>query len=345
MIRILIVDDSNVSVLILQKIFDTQDDIQVVGVANNGREAIHLNTKLKPDLITMDINMPVMDGFEATRVIMSTNPTPIVIISAYIQKNEAGINFKALEEGALAVLDKPGDINQPEFENNCVEIIETIRAMVEVKLVRRTHRISKNNNFKPNDSNPESQYKIIGLVSSTGGPQTLNEIFSSLPISFPVPIVVVQHISPSFINGLINWLQGQTLLKIKLATHNEILKSGCIYFAPDDYHLKITQSNGEFYSQLNNSDPVNRFRPSGTILLNSLSQACGNNAIAGILTGMGSDGAEGMDMLHKNGAHTFVQDEDSCIVYGMPSAALSLDCVDKVVPLSAIAKHILTLVN
>ncbi len=345
MIRILIVDDSEVSVRILQAIFDTQDDIQVVGVANNGRKAIRLNSELKPDLITMDITMPVMDGFEATRIIMSTNPTPIVIISSYLQENDCDNTFRALEEGALAVLDKPDDISQPDFENNCAEIIDTVRAMVEVKLVRRTHRKVKKDIFKPIDSNTASRYKIIGLVSSTGGPQTLLKIISSLPISFPVPIVVVQHISPGFITGLVNWLRGQSLLEIRLAEHNKKLKAGCIYFAPDNFHLTITKIRGELFSQLSISEPVNRFRPSGTILLNSLSQACGSNTIAGILTGMGTDGAKGMDMLHKTGAHTFVQDEDSSIVYGMPSAALSLECVDKVIPLPEIAKHMIELVN
>ncbi len=345
MIRILIVDDSEVSVRILQAIFDSQDDIQVVGVASNGHKAISLNIKLKPDLITMDINMPVMDGFEATRIIMSTNPTPIVIISSYIQDNECGNTFQALEEGALAVLNKPDDISQPDFENNSTEIIDTIRAMVEVKLVRRTRRNFNKEFFKPNDSKPANQYKIIGLVSSTGGPQTLIKIISSLPISFPVPIVVVQHISQGFITGLINWLRGHTLLEIRLAENNKMLQAGCIYFAPDNFHLKIIEIQGELFSQLSKSEPVNRFRPSGTILLDSLSQACGSNTIAGILTGMGTDGAEGMDKLHKTGAYTFVQDEDSSIVYGMPSAALSLECVDKVIPLPEIAKHITELVN
>ncbi len=345
MIRILIVDDSEVSVLILQAIFDTQDDIEVIGVAKNGREAVQLNTRLKPDLITMDINMPVMDGFEATRIIMSTKPTPIVIISSYIQGNESAMTFQALEEGALAVLNKPSNISQPGYENNCTELVDTIRAMVDVKLVRRTNRKNRNVTLKSNDSKLSNIYKIIGLVSSTGGPQTLTEIISSLPASFPVPIVIVQHISPGFIAGLVNWLRDHTLLEINLAKHNETLKAGCIYFAPDDYHLKVTAINGELVSQLSKSDPVNRFRPSGTILLDSLSQACGSNTIAGILTGMGSDGSVGMDMLHKTGAHTFVQDEESSIVYGMPSAALSLKCVDKVVPLPEIANHIINLVN
>ncbi len=345
MIRILIVDDSEVSVRILEVIFDTQEEIQVVGIASDGREAVRLNTELKPDLITMDINMPVMDGFEATRIIMSTNPTPIVIITSYLQENESGITFKALEEGALAVLDKPSDICQPDFENKCAEIIETIQAMVEVKLVRRTHRNRRKNFSKANASNPESGYKIIALVCSTGGPQTLVKIISTIPISITIPIVIVQHISPGFIPGLVNWLRGQTLLEIKLAEHNEILKAGCIYFAPDNFHLEITELHGELFSRLTKSAPVNRFRPSGTVLLKSLSKSCGNKTIAGILTGMGRDGAKGMEMLHKQGAHTFVQDEDSSIVYGMPSAALSLECVDKVIPLPEITKHIMEFVD
>ncbi len=345
MIRILIADDSEVSALILQTIFETQEDFQVVGIAADGRTAVHLNNKLKPDLITMDIAMPVMDGFEATRMIMSTKPTPIVIISSFVQEDESRITFRALDEGALAVLDKPGDIRKPDFEKNSTEIIDVIRAMVEVKLVRRTHRKLNNDIFEPQGSQQSGQYKIVGLVSSTGGPQTLTEIVSSLPVSIPVPIVIVQHISPGFIIGLVNWLRGHTTLEIKLAEHNEVLKAGCVYLAPDDFHLKIIEKNGDLLSQLSKSKPVNRFRPSGTVLLNSLSQVCGNNTIAGILTGMGNDGAEGMKRLHKTGAHTFVQDEESSIVYGMPAAAISLGCVDEVIPMTEMAKHIMKLIN
>ncbi len=340
MIRILIADDSEVAVIILKSIFDTQEDFQVVGIASNGNEAVRLNNTLKPDLITMDINMPVMDGFEATRMIMSTIPTPIVIISSYVKEDESRITFRALEEGALAVLDKPVNMQHPEFEKNRTEIIEIVRAMVDVKLVRRTHRKIKKDIFKTPTKRRTSQYKIVALVSSTGGPQTLTEIVSSLPLAFSLPIVIVQHISPGFIVGLVNWLRGHTLLEVKLAKHNEVIAAGCIYLAPDNFHLKVTEVKGKLFTQLVKSAPINRFRPSGTFLLNSLSQCCGNSTIAGILSGMGSDGAEGMKKLFKKGSHTFIQDKESCIVDGMPSAALSMGCVDDVVPLAEIANYI-----
>ncbi len=340
MIRILIADDSEVAVTILKSILNSEDDFKVVGTATNGQEAVSLNNDLKPDLITMDIRMPVMDGFDATRMIMSTNPTPIVIISSYLKADESRITFRALEEGALAVLEKPSNIQQPNFEKVCQDLIEVVRAMAEVKLVRRTRPKITKNIFKTKVKRNTCQKDIVALVSSTGGPQAIAEIISALPFNYPLPIVIVQHISPGFIVGLVNWLRGHTLLEVKLAQHNELLESGSIYLAPDDFHLEVAKVKEKLITQLIKSDPVGRFRPSGTVLLNSLSRSCGSSAIAGILTGMGSDGAEGMRGLHEKGARTFVQNEESCIVFGMPGAALSNDCVDDVVPLQEIAAYL-----
>jgi len=340
MIRILITEDSEVVATILQAIFDAEPDFMVIGRACNGHEAVRMANELKPDLITMDIRMPVMDGFEATRMIMSTNPTPIVVISSSVDNEELRITFHALEEGALAVIEKPRGLQHPDFEKVREELVQTIRAMAEVKLVRRTRPKASKEIFQAHLSKRNISHKVVALVSSTGGPQALAEIIGSLPFSYPLPILIVQHISPGFINGLVSWLRGHTLLEIKLAEHNQPIKPGTIYLAPDDFHLKVNHINGKLVTELDKSPPIQRFRPAGTALLESLSEHCGDSTIAGILTGMGSDGAVGLQKLHQHGSQTFVQDKESCIVYGMPAAAVALECVDQVLPLAEIANHL-----
>jgi len=340
MIRILITEDSEVVAVILQAIFDAEPDFQVVGRACNGHEAVRMVNELKPDLITMDIRMPVMDGFEATRMIMSTIPTPIVVISSSVDNEELRITFHALEEGALAVIEKPRGLQHPDFDKVREDLVQTIRAMAEVKLVRRTRPKASKEIFQPRIKKRNTKHEIVALVSSTGGPQALAEIIGSLPFSYPLPILIVQHISPGFIGGLVSWLRGHTLLEIKLAENNQPINSGTIYLAPDDYHLKVDRVAGKLITKLDKSPPIHRFRPAGTALLESLNQHCGNTTIAGILTGMGSDGAEGLKKLHHSGAHTFIQNEETCIVYGMPAAALALDCVDDIIPLADIANHL-----
>jgi len=344
MIKILITDDSDVIATILKNIFDAEPDFQVVGRASNGHEAVRLNNELRPDLITMDIRMPVMDGFEATRMIMSTIPTPIVVISSDINNEELRITFRALEEGALAVIEKPCGMQQPRFEKVRQELVDNIRAMADVKVVRRRRPKPGKDIFQsPVIKLQTMQYRIVALVSSTGGPQALAEIISSLPFGFPLPIVIVQHISPGFISGLVNWLRGHTLLEIQLAENNMQLKPGCIYLAPDDSHLTITKKSDKLYCKLSQAPSINRFRPSGTALFESLSQSNPKKTIAGVLTGMGRDGASGLKKLHNQGAHTFAQKQNSCIISGMPSAAIEAGGVDDIVPLSGIANYLIEL--
>jgi two-component system chemotaxis response regulator CheB len=343
MIRILITEDSDVVAMLLKAIFEAEPDMRVIGRAANGREAVTLCHELKPDLVTMDIRMPVMDGFDATRMIMSTEPLPIVVVSSSVDDEELRITFRAIDEGALAVIEKPRGLHHPDFEKIRRDLVETVRAMAEVKVVRRRRARPSPEIFETRVARGSTAFEVVGIACSTGGPQALSAILGGMPVGFPLPILVVQHISPGFIGGLVSWLRGQTLLDVCLAEHGQPLRPGTIYLGPDDHHLEVERESGKLCVSLSDAPPVERFRPSGNVLFRSLARACGRAAIGGVLTGMGSDGAVGLGALRAAGGHTFVQDEDSAVVYGMPSAALALKAADQIVPLARIPAHLVEL--
>lgn len=343
MIQILITEDSDVVATLLRAILEAEPDMRVVGRARNGREAVTLAGTLKPDLVTMDIRMPVMDGFDATRMIMASQPLPIVVISSSVDDEELRTTFRAIEEGALAVIEKPRGLGHPDFEAIRRELVDTVRAMAEVKVVRRRPPRVSTAPFKAPARPRAGGYEVIGLALSTGGPQTLATLLAGLPMGFPLPILVVQHISPGFIGGLANWLRGQTLLEVRLAEAGMDLLPGVVYVAPDGAHLGVIRHNAALRASLSESPPIDRFRPSGTALFRSLAECCGPSAIGGILTGMGSDGTDGLIALHHAGGHVFAQDEASAVVYGMPGAARQAGCVHSVVPLARIPIHLIEL--
>jgi len=343
MINILITEDSDVVAALLQGIFQAEPDLRVVGRARNGREAVTLAHELKPDLVTMDIRMPVMDGFEATRMIMATQPLPIVVISSSVDDEELRITFRAIEEGALAVIEKPRGLSHPDFERIRRELVETCRAMAEVKVVRRRRPQPSLAIFQPPMPRRSAGHEVVGLALSTGGPQALSTLLAGMPVGYPLPLLVVQHISPGFVGGLVSWLRGQTLLEVCLAKADMPLQAGTVYVAPDARHLEVARRDGRLYTSLSSEPAVERFRPSATALFHSLARCCGATAIGGIFTGMGTDGSEGLLALHRAGGHVFAQDEESSVVYGMPGAARAAGCVDQVVPLARIPTHLIEL--
>ncbi len=345
MLRILIVEDSSVVAMLLEAIFQQEQDMQVVGHAKNGREGVLMAQDLKPDVITMDIRMLVMDGFEATRMIMADNPTPIVVVSSSVDDAELGITFRAIEEGALAVMEKPRGFTHPDFEEIRRDLVDTVRAMAGVKLFRRK-KVAQQAVIAQKIASPSKTtrqrakgYELLAIGCSTGGPQILQRIFSRLPADFPVPILVTQHISKGFVGGLVSWLAGNTLLTVKLAAQNEVLKAGVVYFAPDDHHLLVTRSASGLVVDLNQAPLCNGFRPSASVMFRAVADTCQGRAIGALLTGMGVDGADGLLTLRQAGSHTVVQDEVSAVVYGMPGAAIALDAVDKKVDADKMAAY------
>ena len=344
--RILIAEDSDVVAMLLQAMLDDEPDMQVVGRARNGREAVHLVNELRPDLVTMDIRMPEMDGFDATRLIMSTLPTAIVVISSSVDDEELRITFRAIEEGALAVLEKPRGLSHPEFDIIRREIIDTVRAMAEVKLVKR-HSLSERPRevdiFERAIPQLTRACEVVAIGISTGGPSALHYLLSSLPVGFPVPVLVTQHIAKGFLGGLVSWLRTGTLLEVKCPVDGEALEAGTIYFAPEDRHLLVQRNCNGLQARLDKGAPINGFRPSATPMMKSVAEVCAGKGVGVLMTGMGVDGAEGLLSMREKGAHTLAQDEESSVVYGMPGAAIALGAVEQVIRLEKLPAYLTSL--
>lgn len=342
MINILIVDDSETEIAILKHLFESEVDFKVVGCAKNGAEAVKLVALLKPHLITMDIHMPVMDGLEATRLIMSQYPTPIVVISSKLNDEALNATYHALEAGALSVLDKPTDIAALSSKRAHKQIIDTVRSMAEIKVITRRFQMAKTPTPSVSTTTDYSgrKYEVVCIGASIGGPQALKTILAKLPEDFPLPIVVVQHMTEGFINGFAQWLNDDIALQVKITEQGEVLRKGVVYFAPDGYHLEVTRTHENLVAKLTKSPPVAGFCPSITVLFASAAKICGKNAVGVLLTGMGHDGAHGLLELKKALGHTFIQDSKSAVVFGMAGVAQSLGAIDKVVELDQIADYL-----
>ena len=344
MIRVLIVDDSPTLRILIRRILESDPEIQVVGEAANGEEATTLCRKRNPDIITMDIQMPGMDGYEAIRHIMAEMPRPIVVLTSTESDIRLGITYKAIENGALMVIGKPKGM--PGIDDEADKLISQIKAMADVKVVRRSRWSQPEQPKMPEKTAMprNSRLQPVRLVTvgvSTGGPPALQVILSRLPVGFAAPILVVQHMSRSFINGLAAWLDGTTSLQVKVAQLGEKLKPGTVYLAPDDRHLTVTADGSAW---LNNMPRVDGHCPSATVLFESAAAGDASATAGVILTGMGSDGARGLKTLHDAGGYTIAQDEASCIIFSMPKEAIAMGAVNEVLPLEMISNRLKELV-
>jgi len=336
LIRVLIAEDSITVRTLLRELIGSDPKLRVVGEAKNGAEAIELSEKLKPDVISMDIKMPVMNGLEATRIIMERVPTPIVILSGLISNDESKLVFDSFQAGALKVLRKPEGLQ---------DLNRVLKLISGVKVVRRRQQRAttsirsagveyarnpigeKGQEGKRARGQEKKNIEIIAIGASTGGPAVLNNILSEISAPLPVPILVVQHITQGFADGFVHWLNENCNLHVKLATDNEILLPGMIYIAPDDYHLTVSSKNR---IRLHQDEPYKFHRPSATVLFQSVAKVYKDRAMGILLTGMGNDGALGLKSLKDVGAYTIAQDEDSSVIFGMPMEAIKLGAVDEV---------------
>ena len=330
MIRVLVADDSITFQRLLTRIIDAHDGMKVVGVAQTGHEAVRLAEQLSPDVITMDVHMPDMDGFEATARIMSENPTPVVMVSSSIDTHAGAVAMQALGEGALAAVRKP----RLDDQTGIAELVTTVRAMSDVRTLRRRRPGAGNPRASvstpPSRDPAEAGTQVVQLVAvgaSTGGPQALLQLLEAVP-ALEVPMVVVQHITLGFTAGLVEWLDKSIHLSVCIARQGERLKPGTVYFAPEGTHSRVVNIAGAVRLHQSDAPPLNGFRPSADVLFQSVAAALPGRAMGIIMTGMGADGAEGLLQMRRAGCRTLAQDRDSCVVFGMPSVAERLGAVE-----------------
>ena len=352
-LRVLVAEDSVVARALIVSILGREPGIDVVGEARDGEQAVKMAAELKPDVITMDVHMPKLDGLEATRRIMGETPTPIVVISA-IDPKDVKISIEALEAGALAALGKPSGPTAPDFAERAQEIVGTVKTMAGVRVVKRRPRLTRPGQAPaaaatpapsaarattvPAISNaPRRKVEIVGIGSSTGGPDALGKIIGALPAVAPVPIVIVQHITVGFHQGLVDWLNNVTPLDVKLGEEGHLPRAGEVILAPGEHHMTIDKNRR---ITLNEESPVRGHRPSATQLFHSLTSVYGAKALGVILTGMGDDGADGLVELRRAGGWVIGQDEATSVVYGMPREAAARGGVSEVRPLPEIASAI-----
>ena len=338
-IRVMIVEDSGVIREFLEYLIAQDRRLHVAASVASGEEALARLDRVAPDVISMDIRLPGIDGFETTKRIMAQRPTPIVVVSASVEAEDLQISINALRAGALSVVEKPVGVRHQDYETLAKRLCTQLVIMSQVQVIRqRTRTRDGTSPSLPMRRKPHSLHGI-GIVASTGGPNALQKVLGELPSTFPIPIFLVQHITAAFLSGFVRWLNEQCLMEVVEAEFGQVPQPGTIYVAPADRHLEVHQSG----LWLTASDLVCQQRPSGTVLLRSLAECYRESACGVVLTGMGSDGADGMLAIRQAGGYTLAEDESTAVVYGMPDAAVRTGCVDEVLPQPEIGPRLIEL--
>ncbi|MDQ3263622.1 MAG: chemotaxis-specific protein-glutamate methyltransferase CheB [Myxococcota bacterium] len=334
-VGVMVVDDSPICRQLICDALKKDPDLEVVATCANGQEAIDQALKMKPNVITMDVDMPVMDGLAAVESIMADNPIPILMLTADPRNQAPELTCRALELGALALQVKPSLDAGPEAWN----LAREVKLLSSVRVIRHLRGMNKKrspNAVMPVVTSPPrdvlafstSPIGIVAIASSTGGPQVVHKLLSELPGDFPAPIVIVQHINASFAESLAGWLAASSKLKVRLANDGDSLVPGEVLIAPPGKHL-LVPTRGRVALRI--GEAKEGHLPSGSMLLESVAKAYGRRAVGVILTGMGNDGADGMVAIKTAGGKTLAQSEDSCVVFGMPGAAIAKGAVDTIV--------------
>lgn len=322
MIRLLIVDDSATYCEILKSIFSADPEITIVGIAHNGRSAIKMASDLRPDVITMDVKMPDMDGYDATDAILQIFPVPIVMVSAIGKNNED--DFKAMQAGAVAMIEKPGMITDNNYSQKVKNLLHLVKNMAKVKVFKRYSFLKKNNPVQTEEVTvpvAAGNCEIVAIGISTGGPPIIANMLQLLPATLPFPLCIIQHIPKGFSDSLVSWLNQVSKLPVVSMKDGDTLHPGTVYVAPGG---SIATLKGPKTFSIAPDTKINMPSPSVDVFFDSINKFYSSGVLAVLMSGMGRDGAQGMAHLYNSGAETIVQDRETAIVYGMPEEALKL---------------------
>jgi len=344
--RVLIVDDSSFFRHRLNEILEADPRIEVIGTANNGLEAVKRAAELKPDVITMDIEMPVMDGITAVRKIMQATPLPILMFSSLTTEG-AKATFEALEAGAVDYLPKKFDDISKDKEEAKRLLCARVRLIAARGLPRpatpaparsatATPAPSKTAVRRPSAMPTKGNYKIVAIGTSTGGPVALQDVLTKLPATFPLPLILIQHMPATFTPAFAQRLSGLCKIEVREAVNGDELKPGLALLAPGGKQMEVVMRAGRPVISISESKPGQTYKPSVDTSFESVAKAYPGKALAIVLTGMGSDGREGAKALKRGGSKLWSQDEESCVVYGMPAAVAEAGLSDSVLPLADI---------
>jgi two-component system chemotaxis response regulator CheB len=342
-LRVLVVEDSRSQRELLIGLLSMAEGFEIAGIASNGQEAIDATLRLRPDVIAMDIHLPILDGYDATRQIMQRCPTPIVMVSSS-SDDASRRSIQAIAVGALAVVRKPASVALPGDRDDRNAFLTTLRLMAGVRVVTRypaRPTLALQGEGQPMMSAAGSGAgnarggapQVLAIAASTGGPAAVQTLLRSLGAHFSLPVLVVQHIARGFVPALASWLDTTVPQTVTIARFGERLRPGCVYLAPDDHHLMVRE---RAVRPLRPGAPADRYGPSADVLFETVAQVYGARAIGVVLTGMGDDGTQGARALRAVGGQTLAQDEASCVVYGMPRTAVATGSITRVAPRTAL---------
>lgn len=333
-IKVLIIDDSLVSREVLKKGLMRDTRLEVVGVAGDPYEAVDKIADLEPDVLTLDINMPRMDGITFLKKLMAQHPMPVVVISSSVESV-----FEAMESGAVDFVAKP-EIHTPEdLDEFLLEVIQKIK-IAAVALMKNNIAGNLSQDNKTSSLLPSREVDVITIGASTGGTDALLTVLKNLPVTIP-GIVIVQHMPPVFTRMYAERLNNQCQLQVKEAATGDVVETGKVFIAPGNFHMKVVKEGSRYKLRCYPGEKVSGHCPSVDVLFQSVAETVGRKAVGIILTGMGSDGAKGLLAMRKNGAYTFGQNKDSCVVYGMPMVAYNMGAVVRQLPLDRISTELI----
>lgn len=359
-IKVLVVDDSALVRRIVTDALHKDPNIEVVGTANNGKSAVFKSHVLEPDIITMDIEMPIMNGLDALKEIMKVNPKPVIMMSVLTQHG-ADATFKALEYGAVDFIPKPSTMLSMSVSDISDLLINKVKSVAkskisfnakqQAKIIEESEKTVGKDSLQPSkriDLEKKSEIvkvkdfsnKIVAIGTSTGGPSALITVFKNLPENFPCPVVVVQHMPEGFTKAFAERLNGCSKLDVKEAEDGDKILPGKGFVAPGHSHIELEKVGSDFFIKLGRGEKVSGHRPSIDVMFDSVSKNFSDKIVAVIMTGMGKDGAQGILNIKKNGGYTVAQNEETSVVFGMNRVAVELGAIKDIVPLEEISKKI-----